>query len=151
MPPTKKTPSQLLLLFKKRLCALRNTRLKCSQEDLGKMIGKDQSTVHDWENETKLASPRVQEFVRLCELFGVSTEYLSGRSDLEHGLWPDGYIVDETAEKALRENPQVRLKAPVLFKLPRRLRIVDHDEGLRLRKELRLDKVERGRHDEQRG
>jgi transcriptional regulator with XRE-family HTH domain len=141
MPTPKPSPEHALKTFKKRLYALRKTRTKLSQEDLGMRLGLHQTSIGDWENEKLTASPSVPYLVALCDIFKVSPAYLLGMTDSENGLEPDAWVVNEDAEKSLRENRDAAT-GHVLFKVPRRSRVVTEDEAKRLRKELRLGKLE---------
>lgn len=126
MPPTGPP------LFAERLRLLRN-RKAWSQVDLGKTVGVSQATISEWE--LGKATPTVPDLASLCQCFRVSSDWLIGLSDFEHGLAPDQWIADEDAIAALRANPKA--KGIVAFKVPRRMRLLDFDEYERLRRELR--------------
>lgn len=114
-------------VFSTRLRALRAST-QMSQEDLAKVAGVAQSTIGSWE--TGRSSPSVPELVRLCDHFGVSSEYLSGRSEFPSGLAPDTWIVDLDALDAAKPG------SPWAAKVPRRARLVDFEEFERLRQQV---------------
>ncbi len=50
-----------------------------NQEDLGKRIGVSKQSVSNWENENIL--PSIEMLVRIADFFGVTTDFLLGRSE----------------------------------------------------------------------
>ncbi len=65
--------------FKERLVYLRKEVFKLTQEDFAKKIGYTRSAISAWEigrNE-----PSNEDIVKLADFFGVSTDYLLGKSD----------------------------------------------------------------------
>lgn len=94
-----------------------------------------QATVSEWE--LGKATPAVPELTTLCNLFKVCADYLIGRSDFEQGLAPDQWIADEDAIAAARANPKAK-GIRVVFKVPRRMRVLEHEEVEKLKRELRL-------------
>lgn len=65
-------------IFSKRLSELRNER-GLNQEELGKIINKQRSTIGGYEKEGK--EPNIETLCSLAKFFGVSTDYLIGNSD----------------------------------------------------------------------
>ncbi len=66
--------------FKERLVYLRKDIFKLTQEEFAKKIGYTRSAVSAWEigrNE-----PSNDDIVKLADFFGVSTDYLLGKSDI---------------------------------------------------------------------
>ncbi len=126
-------PNPILQLFAERLRLLRK-RLDLNQADLAKKIGVGQSTISDWERGEK-AAPSVPELNALCNLFGVAADYMLGRSDSETGLAPDQWIIDEAAVEALRANKKLR-GVTYAFKVPRRVKIYDHEAVEKLKREI---------------
>ena len=50
-----------------------------NQEELGKRIGVSKQSVSNWENENIL--PSIEMLVRIADFFGVTTDFLLGRSE----------------------------------------------------------------------
>ncbi|MBR3163547.1 MAG: helix-turn-helix transcriptional regulator [Clostridia bacterium] len=68
--------------FKERLVYLRKDIFKLTQEEFAKKIGYTRSAVSAWEigrNE-----PSNDDIVKLADFFGVSTDYLLGKSDIRN-------------------------------------------------------------------
>lgn len=95
-------------------------KLKLSQEQLGDKIGVSQNAIGTWERGE--SSPQIPELLQLCDLFDLAVEYLTGRSDFEHGLSPDSWIID--LDKV--ENPVDG--DDWSYKVPRRMRIATYEE-----------------------
>lgn len=70
-------------IFASRLSTLRKER-KLSQEDMGKIINKMRSTISGYETEGK--EPDIETICALAEFFGVSTDYLMGKSDKRNNV-----------------------------------------------------------------
>lgn len=70
-------------MFANRLISLRKER-GLSQEDIGKLINKKRSTVSGYETEGK--EPDIETLCFLAEYFGVSTDYLMGKSDKRNNV-----------------------------------------------------------------
>jgi transcriptional regulator with XRE-family HTH domain len=118
MPPT---PT-----FAERLLMHRN-RLGLSQVALGEKVGVAQNTISTWESGK--SSPGVPELVALCDLFGVSTEYLTGRVDQECGLQAGTFVID--LDKLGKPKPLETWG----WEVPRRAKIVSFEEVRRLEAE----------------
>lgn len=131
--PWNKMPPSGPSLFSERFKLVRS-RLGLNQIELGKKLGCSQATVSDYETGKSVCS--ITELVAMCNLANVSADWLIGRSDFEHGLAPDQWIADEDAIAELRANP--KQKARVAFKVPRRMRLLDHEDYEALKRELRL-------------
>lgn len=69
--------------FANRLIALRKER-ELSQEDIGKLINKKRSTVSGYETEGK--EPDIETLCFLADYFGVSTDYLMGKSEKRNNV-----------------------------------------------------------------
>lgn len=70
-------------MFANRLITLRKER-DLSQEDIGKLINKKRSTVSGYETEGK--EPDIETLCFLADYFGVSTDYLMGKSDKRNNV-----------------------------------------------------------------
>lgn len=70
-------------MFANRLISLRKER-GLSQEDLGNLINKKRSTVSGYETEGK--EPDIETLCFLADYFGVSTDYLMGKSDKRNNV-----------------------------------------------------------------
>lgn len=70
-------------VFSNRLISLRKER-ELSQEDIGKLINKKRSTVSGYETEGK--EPDIDTLCILADFFGVSTDYLMGKSDKRNNV-----------------------------------------------------------------
>ena len=70
-------------MFANRLISLRKER-GLSQEDIGKIINKKRSTVSGYETEGK--EPDIETLCLLADYFGVSTDFLMGRSDKRNNV-----------------------------------------------------------------
>lgn len=68
--------------------------LRCSQESLGKAIGKDQSYISKLER-GELVDITIQTLERLADALNVSTDYLLGRKDGDEAgdLLPTGLAI----------------------------------------------------------
>jgi len=70
-------------MFANRLISLRKER-GLSQEDIGNLINKKRSTVSGYETEGK--EPDIETLCFLADYFGVSTDYLMGKSDKRNNV-----------------------------------------------------------------
>ena len=70
-------------VFSNRLIALRKER-GVSQENIGKLINKKRSTISGYETEGK--EPDIDTLCILADFFGVSTDYLIGKSDKRNNV-----------------------------------------------------------------
>lgn len=127
MPPNRST-------FAERVRLLR-AKAGLSQKQVAEAVDVGQATVSEWE--LGKATPAVPELTALCNLFRVCADYVIGRSDFELGLAPDQWIADEDAIATARANPKAK-GIRVVFKVPRRMRLLEHDEVEQLKRELRL-------------
>ena len=59
--------------------ALRSS-IKISQVDFARMLGVTKQCVSNWENDNVL--PSIEMLAKIAELFGVTTDYLLGRSNV---------------------------------------------------------------------
>lgn len=67
------------IIINKRIRQLREEQ-RWTQSELARKIGVAHTTVHYWEKGTK--APEIPKIARLCDLFGVSVDYLYGRTDV---------------------------------------------------------------------
>ena len=65
-------------MFKKRLKELRNEK-ELTQEELAKELGVNRGTLAKWENGTRETNFAM--LVKIATFFGVTTDYLLGRTD----------------------------------------------------------------------
>jgi transcriptional regulator with XRE-family HTH domain len=112
-----------------RLRVLRAQHPEITQVVLAERVGVSQNAVHRWE--AGLSEPRAEHIAAACDLFGCSADYLLGRTDSTTGLEPGTWIID--LEKVA--TPVAGEKWAV--EVPRRHRIVDHTEMLRIEKDTR--------------
>lgn len=101
-------------------------------------MGCSQNAIGRWERGQ--SEPRAFQIQKICDVYKVSADYLLGRSDLEHGLSPDSWIVDEEAVEVMRANPKGP-RIPAIFKVPRKARIIDIAETEKLQRELKLERI----------
>lgn len=115
----------------KNLLWLRTDR-GLDQKDMAAIAKVDPTTYGRWERgETE---PRVFHLVNLARELKVSVDFLAGLSDYPSGLAPDTWIVDPAAHARAKANPKVNVAWS--SKVPRDARVVDHDEYVRLKREL---------------
>ena len=107
-----------------RLRVLRAHHPELSQTALAELVGVSQHAVSRWE--MGKSEPRAAEMSRLCDAYGVSADYLLGRTNSTTGLEPGRWIIDLDAVE--RPGPE-----PWAAEVPRRHRIVDHREKERIR------------------
>ena len=104
-----------------RICELR-THLGWSQVELSRRLSVSKQTVSNWENEN--IQPSIEMLVRLSRLFGVTTDYLTGRSPYRNPV----QVLDEndrmlTIDKDTREVLETLRSRPemkVLFSVSRK-------------------------------
>lgn len=116
-------PLPNLAVFASNLRAL-CSRANLTQSQVAEIAGAAQSTVGSWQRGE--SSPDVAELARLCRHFGVAADYLIGMCDYPSGLAPDSWIVDVDAMEAAVPGSSWAAK------VPRRVRVVDFNELLRL-------------------
>lgn len=92
-------------VFQIRLKELRESR-GLSQADLARAIHTKQSTVAMWENGTN--RPRNATLEKLANFFGVSTDYLLGRTD-DAGLGSNIQITDENNRPIVLDDDALEL------------------------------------------
>lgn len=86
-------------------------RLDLSQDGLADCVGVAQDTISKWERGRTSAS--VPELMVLCDLFGVSADYMIGRSDHESGLRPGMFLVDMDAADKPVELEDLAVQIPL--------------------------------------
>ena len=108
-----------------RLRVLRAHHPEVTQVVLAEKLGRSQNFVHRCEKGT--AQPDASDIVGICDLFGVSADYLLGRSDSTTGISPGMWMLDLDAI----ERPEPGRDWAV--EVPRRHRFVDHREKERIK------------------
>jgi len=68
----------MIFHFPKRLKGLRQS-MNLAQEQLASLIGVDRSTISSYES--NMRQPSLDTLSRIADVFGVSTDYLLGRTD----------------------------------------------------------------------
>lgn len=113
-----------------RIKSLRNSQTpKMSQERLGKLVGVGRSAVAMWESNK--SEPDNATLVKLAEIFGVSADYLLGRTDQKEEPTPangDGLEDEKLNEEFMlwfRQQSPARQKE-VLFDLAKA--VTGHEE-----------------------
>ena len=104
-------------------------RMNLSQQQVAERLSVSQNQVGRLESGA--AEPTASQIAALCYLFGVSADYMVGRSDFEQGLAPDSWIVDlDTVQSYMRKGWLRRLGSKDTTwaaKIPRRYVIVDYE------------------------
>jgi transcriptional regulator with XRE-family HTH domain len=118
-----------------RLRVLRAQHPEISQVTLAELVGVSQHAVSRWE--MGKIEPRAALLAKLCDVYGVSADYLLGRTDSPTGLSPGTWIVD------LEKVAAPVLKEKWAAEVPRRHRIVDHAEMLRIEEKTNREKGNR--------
>lgn len=75
---------------------------KCTQKELAGYLGYSKNIICEWEN--KRSEPRLETLTKLADFFGVSTDYLLGRSD------DLGYVTVQNSAPALSEKEETLLR-----------------------------------------
>lgn len=114
------------MTFAERL-AMQRKRARLSQAKLAAQVGVAQNTISQWEKGR--TTPAIPELHKLCKVFGVSADYLCAISDYPSGLAPDSWLVDLDSVAHPRDGETWCVK------VPRRVRVVDYVEMLRIEKE----------------
>ncbi|MBQ3427434.1 MAG: helix-turn-helix transcriptional regulator [Clostridia bacterium] len=60
-----------------------------SNKQLCELLGKNPSYITDWKNGK--SKPKADEIIILADTFGVSTDYLLGKTDTQHSPTPEQY------------------------------------------------------------
>lgn len=68
--------------FKNRLASLREEK-KLTQVEFSKIMGYTRTAVCNWEGGNR--QPRLDDLVKIADFFGVSVDYLVGRTDYRNG------------------------------------------------------------------
>lgn len=108
-----------------RLRVLRAHHPELSQTALAELVGVSQHAVSRWE--MGKSEPRAAEMSRLCDAYGVSADYLLGRTNSTTGLEPGRWIVDLDAVERHERGEHWAVE------IPRRHKVVDHREKERIR------------------
>lgn len=74
------------LLLKERLRELRDKR-NMTQDDVATAVGKQRSDIAAYESKSKKNTPPIETLSNLADLFNVSIDYLTGRSDEPHQIY----------------------------------------------------------------
>jgi transcriptional regulator with XRE-family HTH domain len=82
-----------------------------SQEQVARLLGVDRSTISSYESNVR--QPPLDTLSRIADVFGVSTDYLLGRtSDLSFGLFDlseeDQALLNQMASKLMEKNRRIR-------------------------------------------
>ena len=82
-----------------------------SQEQVARLLGVDRSTISSYESNVR--QPPLDTLSRIADVFGVSTDYLLGRtSDLSFGLFDlsgeDKALLNQMASKLMEKNRRIR-------------------------------------------
>lgn len=103
---------------------------------MGEHVGVDGSTISDYENCESV--PTLLTLVAIADLFGVSGDYLLGRTDAESGLPPNCWLVDLDWLEALRrgEDPSEAYGEFGAVAIPRRQRVFSSVEYQQLQREV---------------
>jgi transcriptional regulator with XRE-family HTH domain len=123
MPPT---PRQSIVAT--RLRVLRAQRPEITQTVLAERIGKSQNAIYKWEQ--GVTEPRAADIVGICDVFGVSADWLVGRTDSQTGIAPGQWLIDIEAV----ESPDAGRAWAI--EIPRKHKLVDHTEKERIRTEV---------------
>ena len=93
-----------------RLKRLRQS-MHLSQEQVARLLGVDRSTISSYDSNVR--QPSLDTLSRIADVFGVSTDYLLGRtSDLSFGLFDlsgeDKALLNQMASKLMEKNRRIR-------------------------------------------
>lgn len=72
-----------------------------TQAELAERLNKSRQAIGAWESEKATAEPSAEELAELAKLFGVSTDYLLGRTDLVTTVWSAREMEDGTIEETV--------------------------------------------------
>lgn len=75
---------------------------KCTQKELADYLGYSKNIICEWEN--RRSEPRLEALSKLADFFGVSTDYLLGRSD------ELGFVTVQSVAPSLSENEEMLLR-----------------------------------------
>lgn len=118
------------MIFQERLKKLRQKHKK-TQQDVADELGITRQAYGYYESPKSKREPDQETTIKLAEMFGVTTDYLLGRTDNPHESdEPD--LTDE--EKALLDDPQVRMLFREMKGTPEEMR-KDMLEYLQFRKQ----------------
>ena len=85
---------------------LERNKLGLSQSEFSKKMGVTQQTLSNWENGNRM--PDIETIIELADLFGVSIDYLTGRTKMENRVDKQNDLLDDISNFSL-EN-QTKLK-----------------------------------------
>lgn len=108
-----------------RLRTIRAAR-NAQKKDVVEALRINPKTLNRWESGE--SEPRASEIAALAEFFGVSSDYLIGRCDTENGLEPGRWIIDLDE----LDDPKT---GDVGIEIPRRTKIVDSSDAMRMQRE----------------
>lgn len=100
------------MVFPERFKKLREEK-KWTQEEVAKMLGTSRSTVGDYEIGRKM--PKYDRLKQIADLFGVSVDFLIGRSDIKE---PADELKRELQSKVPDLMTIAKYKRPTLFGKP---------------------------------
>ncbi len=100
----------MMYCLPERLKRLRQS-MHLSQEQVARLLGVDRSTISSYESNVR--QPPLDTLSRIADVFGVSTDYLLGRtSDLSFGLFDlsgeDKALLNQMASKLMEKNRRIR-------------------------------------------
>lgn len=100
----------VIYCLSERLKRLRQS-MHLSQEQVARLLGVDRSTISSYESNVR--QPPLDTLSRIADVFGVSTDYLLGRtSDLSFGLFDlsgeDKALLNQMASKLMEKNRRIR-------------------------------------------
>lgn len=100
----------MIYCLPERLKRLRQS-MHLSQEQVARLLGVDRSTISSYESNVR--QPPLDTLSRIADVFGVSTDYLLGRtSDLSFGLFDlsgeDKALLNQMASKLMEKNRRIR-------------------------------------------
>lgn len=140
-------------VIKERLAAARKSAGYATRPDAAKAADVSLGSLTNWERGESGISP--ESLVKLADTYGVTADYLLGRTDHPRGVGPRCYVVDQAGMEILRRaksisDVQVLLAPPdtplVLFDLPPMAKVVDEGEFRELLDEVQghIDRLSSG-------
>jgi len=131
--------------FAARLRMLRSQRPDITQDRLADEVGVSQNAIGKWERGESV--PRIDALRKLCEVYGVSADYLVGLAATPSPVPPDWWIVDlehvEAIRKAKTEKDVEALEhpdgsVPTGFPIPTKPGVLSSSDYASLRSELEV-------------
>lgn len=113
-----------------------------TQEKLAKQLDLQQSSVSKWL--AGRALPVAGRIIDICDVFGVSSDYLLGRSDVMTGLPPNSWLVDLDYVDEIKRTGVEPEDGGLAAAVPEKHCVLSSKDYLRFKREL-VDDI-RGRH-----